>query len=868
MSLRNRADFASQVRSFANCTSTLGQLLKFGFQCQLDTEIIFQVIQAASHNEDLVNNRLKNSYELSNLHVWVTEKLLSEMLRLLYWLCRGSQESVDDLFQQASPDKTMQEAVRILTEYWRKHCIPSLELVQNYCAWASGARDVKISKRQKEALEQEGVEGETDLEMRKEVICNMNILFWILIPTWEARWLLKKNQLEKLDLVFELLYVEPPPVVSIEYEVEVPVDSQPRSSMKSSNKESEEDGPAAPQKVIRVKKVKDWLGIFNTALCNRTLQTAKFVLDRRESSEALARRLGERLLHMLFYVLDVHTEKNGEVDDEEDDETNPSMPMTPSSSRNPMTPRAPGSARRRRSNAVRQSLRTGSIGLSQFGDQSMAASMATDGFSSMSPRKTPRDPDGKIIKRGLGENEQALLPLGVLVDLVEGVSLAAMRRDVCSSFAAQDIFSKLVLLSELLQDEPYASDKRTSRIELGILRLSGVLGCHPGHRLPWAISSEHVGGLGNFYPNRQILGLLLDGLSMTDKIVALRRGRSQDSGADVFASHMDTIMGLLRSCIVKHDVVFCQFKPDIWDTLFAVIRWWRDNSSMQYREEKAICDKVCQNAETFGGDGEGDEGDIAAQIERKTHVEILDDFMNERDDKTDFSAHGVRQTLDAKLKKITKYTSQNLYIAPTRAGAPAETIAYPPIQDSLRYTSVYESLLILNVLSRLALESRYKRLLFGKRHPNVPSDMHSEGILRCLLCCIAHGCWPEARDAASVLANLMWHGDARNERLLCWLKFDSPCSTAVDASNVLMPIAVGQPKRIDLGKGMYRRSWGCEFVELSLILLHPDGLNTGKVPGIMTVASPGDTFENANSSYRSMLEQDIQAQRHFTIHCW
>ncbi|CAD7966050.1 unnamed protein product [Amoebophrya sp. A25] len=56
---------------------------------------------------------------------------------------------------------------------------------------------------------------------------------------------------------------------------------------------------------------------------------------------------------------------------------------------------------------------------------------------------------------------------------------------------------------------------------------------------------------------------------------------------------------------------------------------------------------------------------------------------------------------------------------------------------------------------------------------------------------------------------------------------------------------------MDLGRGMYRRSWGCDFNEGSGIILHPDGMRIHQVPSFLTCASPSDTYTGSAGAFRS-----------------
>lgn len=172
---------------------------------------------------------------------------------------------------------------------------------------------------------------------------------------------------------------------------------------------------------------------------------------------------------------------------------------------------------------------------------------------------------------------------------------------------------------------------------------------------------------------------------------------------------------------------------------------------------------------------------------------------------------------------------------------------------SLQYCAPYESILALCLLSRLALEPKFKPFFF-------------ENALDSLLGCICVGIWAEAREAAAALANLMWLPDLKEENLICWLKFDGPRCITVDAANVLLPVRSGSPKPVDLGKGMYQSTWGIEFVQGSRVLLHPSGLVPYMVPALLTTASPADTFQATAQSY-NWLGEPLE-QKHFTLTCW
>lgn len=172
--------------------------------------------------------------------------------------------------------------------------------------------------------------------------------------------------------------------------------------------------------------------------------------------------------------------------------------------------------------------------------------------------------------------------------------------------------------------------------------------------------------------------------------------------------------------------------------------------------------------------------------------------------------------------------------------------------QALDHSSPFECVLALSLFSRLALEPKFKRLLL-------------DNALEPLLGCVCTGIWAEAREAAATLANLMWVPDLDRDHLVCWLKCDG--SVTVDAANVLLPIKAGDPKKVRIGKGMYRSTWGMEFVKNSCVTLHPDGFKTYNVPALLTTASPMDTFKVTSQSSYHWLDEPPDP-RHFTVSCW
>lgn len=242
--------------------------------------------------------------------------------------------------------------------------------------------------------------------------------------------------------------------------------------------------------------------------------------------------------------------------------------------------------------------------------------------------------------------------------------------------------------------------------------------------------------------------------------------------------------------------------------LRSVVDWWQGNSTLRFEEAKQ------RRAEE-------DEGGEKTNYVKKAIIDPKE-----------------------KLRKCQEMKEKRMYIT---------------VMEASKYCSPHECVLSLCLFSRLALEPRFKSLFKG---PNV---------LEAILGCICVGIWAEAREAAATLANLMWVPDFFEEKLVCWLKFDGPNCITVDASNVLIPLKYGHPRPVDIGKGMYKSSWGIEFVEHSYVSLHPEGLKTHSVPGLLTSASPGDEFDvMSKEPYKWLTESTgSQEQRNrFTISCW
>ncbi len=105
--------------------------------------------------------------------------------------------------------------------------------------------------------------------------------------------------------------------------------------------------------------------------------------------------------------------------------------------------------------------------------------------------------------------------------------------------------------------------------------------------------------------------------------------------------------------------------------------------------------------------------------------------------------------------------------------------------------------------------------------------------------------------------------------MCCWLKFDARFSAAVDSSCVLSPIAIGQSEHVDIGTGMYESTWGHTFADGDCVLLHPDGITIGQMPGNLTSAPPFHTYRHANFTHRFLTaDEGVLNPRTFTMCCY
>mmetsp|Transcript_29421 Transcript_29421/g.51577 ORF Transcript_29421/g.51577 Transcript_29421/m.51577 type:complete len:1122 (-) Transcript_29421:32-3397(-) len=268
--------------------------------------------------------------------------------------------------------------------------------------------------------------------------------------------------------------------------------------------------------------------------------------------------------------------------------------------------------------------------------------------------------------------------------------------------------------------------------------------------------------------------------------------------------NIKTIASLLLS--IFQDEKFRRAAADIESIFRSVLDWWQSNTTARFEESKAE-----EAGETQGA-----------------------------------AIHG---TVDVRMKK------NGLQGLLERAIERKEQSSTLTSMETMPYCAPHECVLALSLFSRLALEPRFKVLY-------VQHDA-----LEAFLGCVAVGIWAEAREAAACIANLMWLPDLKEEGLVCWLRFDGPRCITVDASNVLLPVRTGNPKPVDIGKGMYKSSWGIEFVEGSFVTLHPDGLKTYQIPGLLTSASPSDTFENMSKKPYEWLGKPPH-KKCFTITCW
>jgi hypothetical protein len=286
----------------------------------------------------------------------------------------------------------------------------------------------------------------------------------------------------------------------------------------------------------------------------------------------------------------------------------------------------------------------------------------------------------------------------------------------------------------------------------------------------------------------------------------LKEGESENEEVRTAKKNLQTIGSLLLAAFEEQK--FLKEASEIETTFRSILDWWRVNTTARYEEEIDA-----QNAVESG---------IARQNAETITQKPLADLL----------AHAIQMKVQDKV---------------------------PTSRDTMRYCAPHECIIVLSLFSRLALEPKFKQFF--------RSD-----VLQALLGCVCVGIWPEAREAAATLANLMWLPDQNEERLVCWLKFDGPKCITVDAANVLMPVKSevgnGRIQGAEMGKGMYKSTWGVQFGEGTCVTLHPDGLKTHELPGLLTSASPFDTFANLSQRPYEGLDREAAHPRHFTITCW
>ncbi|CEM33418.1 unnamed protein product [Vitrella brassicaformis CCMP3155] len=157
---------------------------------------------------------------------------------------------------------------------------------------------------------------------------------------------------------------------------------------------------------------------------------------------------------------------------------------------------------------------------------------------------------------------------------------------------------------------------------------------------------------------------------------------------------------------------------------------------------------------------------------------------------------------------------------------------------ALTCTSPYIATTCLSWLSRVALEPAYKQVVL-------------DSCLSKVLLVLARGVMAEVREAAALVANLLWG----HHSLVCWLKMDTEHGVAVDSACVLVPRKVGSPVHVPIGLGMFGDTWGFDFIKNSWIELQPSGVQPSAPPGLLIAAPTSETFDSLPHTFSPLREE-------------
>lgn len=183
------------VGALGNTAHTLGTMIKYGHQLQVQTPTIIQILAALSaskHGDDAPDN----------------VRVLAGIARLLYWICRHAGTGMAaKLHEAASPGRPQQdpdEVLQVLVRMWNR-CVNLHMLIQERrgIQWAGFCTDdLDRSKRLDSELDRQQLDDKT--MDAKRLICYTNCLLWLCLPMPGIRWKMREASLRKLHIAFEL----------------------------------------------------------------------------------------------------------------------------------------------------------------------------------------------------------------------------------------------------------------------------------------------------------------------------------------------------------------------------------------------------------------------------------------------------------------------------------------------------------------------------------------------------------------------------------------------------------------------------------------------------------------------------------------
>ncbi|CAL1160575.1 unnamed protein product [Cladocopium goreaui] len=197
--------WALNISALAHCANSMGTMIKYDHACQVDLMTIGSIFTSMSDNL----------------------RLISELSRLFYWVCRKSQDLFATLVESAGGNmEGLDTLLYSLVATWKQ----SVDLHQRLQEGsASGLEDFLIDDLEPgwdgwktlETLEPRGANrdpapelariwlfGSEEFIHKKEYaemrLCYMNCLLWVLLPQENLRWRLKDFGLKDLHFAVEL----------------------------------------------------------------------------------------------------------------------------------------------------------------------------------------------------------------------------------------------------------------------------------------------------------------------------------------------------------------------------------------------------------------------------------------------------------------------------------------------------------------------------------------------------------------------------------------------------------------------------------------------------------------------------------------